>query len=158
MKKWLIASSVCLALILWLIVDIVLSLQQDQQTGLAEAQALAEAETGWKIVDQSRFHCDQTYFIFTMRDDQEQTVFAVVDEEGQVKTFAVDEHVQLSEEEAVLRLLTDRAYRTVKAVRPAYTNHELCWEIVAIDEEGRWHYVYYAMDNGQFIKRYTLEN
>ncbi|MDQ0337617.1 uncharacterized protein YpmB [Caldalkalibacillus uzonensis] len=157
MKKWLIASSLCIGLIIWLMVNIGLSLKQDQHAGFVEARAVAEQETGGEVLEQFRFHGEQTYFIFTIEDDSEQKFYVVVDEQGQLKSFPAAE-ARLTQEDVAQMVSAEYADWTVKAVRPAYVNQQLCWEVLAVDDQGRMIYAYYTMADGQFIKSYTLEH
>lgn len=158
MKKWILLGVLALfALVIWAGVDLVLDIMKDREQGLAEARKVAQQMTGWKIVAETRFHGQAPYFIFTMQDQHGELYYLVVDEQNRGQYFPFKE---LAWDEEKVREQVKREYGEwhIKAIRPAFVYPEMCWEVVLVDSEETWHYIYYSMKNGQFIKRFTLSD
>lgn len=158
MKKWILLAvlAIC-ALLIWGAADLAVDIMDDREQGLAEARKVARQMTDWKIVTESRFHGQEPYFIFTMQDEKGELYYLVVDQEKRGQYFPLKE-LTWNEEKVREHIEGEYGHWTIEAIRPAYIYPGMCWEVVLVDQEGTWHYIYYSMDNGKFIKRFTLAN
>lgn len=157
MKRILVIAFALFAVVVWVSVDLIMDIYHDGLKGMKEAQRLATQATGWKVSDISRFHGQKLYFILTMQDENDQLYYVVIDDQKQISYFP---YAELNFDQNEVRHKLSQEYQSwqIKAIRPAYVNQGMCWEVVAQDEEDRYNYLYYAMKDGQFVKRYTLEN
>jgi uncharacterized protein YpmB len=157
MKKWMILIVSFLLIVILASIDLMMDIRDDRDRGMMQAQQIAKEVTGWKVISGSRYHGQQVYFIFTMQDRNDELYYVVVDENFQVNYFPQKE---LHWDQEEIKEVVHNHYQgwKIEAIRTAYVNKGMCWEVLAIDEQNRFHYLYYGMKDGKFIKRYSLEN
>lgn len=157
MKKWLLIIAVILLIIISFALYIFWSAQADQFKNNETAQQFVQQQFDWQIIDTNVFHGNEKYWVFTMLDGDDKYYYLYVDE--QFETLSIEwSNIHISPEKIREQIMEDFPdVIAIKQVIPALSNDRFAWEAVANDERGHLQYIYYAMDNGSFLRRYIIQ-
>jgi uncharacterized protein YpmB len=156
LKKWFVFLFILLILVLFIGIALYISAQQDKHHEVNEKVAFIKDEMNVTIEKMERFHGEQLYYVFTVKEEDNSAYYLFVDEENNIERIAFQD-IELSKEE-VPRAVRDRypEIREIKRITPAYTEYEFTWEILASDKNNQLQYLYFKMEDGSFLKRYKL--
>lgn len=156
MKKVVFILLIFLSLLLWQGINIYVNVQADKDNGINQIIPVIEHELGLRVIDYTRFHGDQLYIVFTCVDPQEQSHSYVFVYDDQYQQIPFDQ-ILISKEKAI-DLAQEQFPELISIARvvPGIVNQQFVWEISGYDQEENLYYVYYTMESGSFLKRYTV--
>lgn len=157
MKKVVIILLIISALVLWQGIHLYVKIQADKDHGIRQLIPFMEKELGIKIVDVTRFHGDQLYIVFTCVDPEDGGYsFVFMDEQANYQQIPF-QRIQVNKQMAMdLAKQKFPEITNMARVVPGLVNQQFVWEISGYDREDNLHYVYYTMETGSFVKRFTV--
>lgn len=158
MKKWIITTAVILIFFAWQTLSIVFAVQDDKQGELDSYSEYVEHETGHKIISHERYHADHLYYVFLTHDRNNEEHYVLVNDLKEIIQISMKD-IKFNKDDAREKAANDYPeLQNILRIHPGIQNIQLVWEIIALDQEERLQYIYYALKDGQFIKRYKLTN
>ncbi|WP_184664034.1 DUF5590 domain-containing protein [Texcoconibacillus texcoconensis] len=163
MKKWLITIAVSFLTIFaasgyWLYNDVTGSVPQVE----GAKQLVYDETTVTSITERERYHGEKAFDVFYGYDDngEEQIVWVKESEDEDKDTQIVQrrEADGWSKAEVQEHVESELAVQELKDIRLGMIQTTPVYEVIYIDDQGRFSYYYLRFSDGQYIRQYHIRN
>jgi uncharacterized protein YpmB len=158
MKKWLVLGFVLVILIIWLGIDTYQHAFEYRAVQAEKAiQVAQKEEPDLEVLNASYYNGNDSYTIlYGVVGNQKEEQIICIPDNSKKDIIKVNPSNGITADEAVNIVKQERNPAVIKSVNFGIEQDVPIWEVVYLDEKGRYSYYYLTFKDGQFIKRYTL--
>lgn len=154
MKKWLVILGLCIIFLSLFFISTYQSSLSDLNDDKKQAEELAISQGYLKTVSSADYyHGKEQAIVLTGKDDSNEEMIAWI-QDG--KIIARKKSEGLTRSEIIAKVKSERAPKEIHKVKLGIENKIPLWEVVYIDEQGRFNFYYAAFENGDLLKRYSI--
>lgn len=154
MKKWLIILGLGIIFILLFIISTYQSSISPltKEKKLAEELAISEGYLK-NVATSDYYHGKEDAIVLIGKDDINEEMIAWVQDEDIIVRKKSE---GLTKTEVIDKVISERNPKEIHKVKLGIENKIPLWEVVYIDNQGRFNYYYAAFENGELLKRYSI--
>lgn len=160
MKKYILILVVIIGLSIWQVLHMYITVQGDRSTFEQNyIQLVEQAYDGVRIINTYRYHGEELWWIFYVYlPEQEDYAYVTIDPNSGEHLLSLNADQIFSIEELPQYALDHFAELTsVNRVVPAVIRKKLAWEVSAEDQNNQLVYLYFDMESGHYLMRYTIQ-
>lgn len=158
MKKWFILVALLIFVAIWQLFALYDNVTNKWEQMVEEALHLAQKTASLETVANANFyHGTSAYYVIAGIDKTGEDIIVFVPEDLNREQIIVKKAKEgISEQEVKEQIIANRAPLSIKSIRLGVENNKPLWEVTYIDEQQRYTYYYLDFENGEFLKRYSL--
>ncbi|WP_088069153.1 cell wall elongation regulator TseB-like domain-containing protein [Gottfriedia luciferensis] len=154
MKKWLVILGLSIIFLLLFLIATYQSSVSKLTDDKKSAEELVLNDGYLKSVDHSDYyHGKEQAIVLSGKDESNNEMIAWV-QDGNVITRKKSEG--LTEKDIIDKVTKERNPKKIHKVKLGIENKIPLWEVVYIDQNGRYNFYYAAFENGELLKRYSI--
>ncbi|WP_088044121.1 DUF5590 domain-containing protein [Bacillus sp. EAC] len=154
MKKWLVILGLSIIFLALFLISTIQSSLSPLNNEKSKAEDIVLNEGYLKNVSSSDYyHGKEKAVIVRGKDNSNKEIIAWVQGEDVIVRKKSD---GLSKEEIIQKVVSERGPKEIHKVKLGIENKIPLWEVVYIDQNGRYNFYYAAFENGELLKRYSI--
>ncbi|MFF2875662.1 DUF5590 domain-containing protein [Gottfriedia sp. NPDC057991] len=154
MKKWLVILGLSIIFLSLFLIATYQSSISKLNDDKKHAEELVLNQGYLKSVEASDyFHGKEQAIVVSGKDDANNEMIAWV-QDGEVITRKKSEG--LTQKQIIDKVVSERNPKKIHKVKLGIENKIPLWEVVYIDQDGRYNFYYAAFENGELLKRYSI--
>ncbi|MFB7140871.1 MULTISPECIES: DUF5590 domain-containing protein [unclassified Bacillus (in: firmicutes)] len=154
MKKWLVILGLSIILLSLFLVSTYQSATSKVNDDKKNAEELVVKQGYLKTVQHSDYyHGKEQAIVVSGKDNANNEMIAWI-QDGNVITRKKSEG--LTQKQIIDKVVNERSPKKIHKVKLGIENKIPLWEVVYIDQNGRYNFYYAAFENGELLKRYSI--